>query len=232
MRANIQLAVIVLAPTMAPADGLLYQLPNDGSWVQFKMNATSGSKNDQREITGTLKMSSVGTSEENGEKCRWIEIQMTMNVGGQERAIVAKVLIPEKDLKRGKSPFDNRVRGWIRMGADRDPVKIDESNIGPLPGFLCGPLQDAKKLEPMIVESKLGKLKCEGTTGTVTFKERQNNNTVKYETRLHEKAPFGVVWTSLNVKVERDGEVREEVKMELTLSEHGMGAKSELPDNQ
>jgi hypothetical protein len=225
------LSVFVLAGSTAWSDGLVYKLPADGSWVQFDLKAAAGRDGQSRDMTGTLRVSSVGSSEEDGTKCRWVEIKMTMVVGDKERVIIAKTLIPENDLQRGKSPSDNIVRGWIRMRPEGDAVKLTDSNKGPLPGFLSGPLKDSKKLKAAEIKSPLGNLMCEGVSGYVEFKENSNDNRIDFENRLHEKAPFGVVSSTMNVAVKRDGEVRESIKMVLTLSETGAGAKTELPDS-
>ena len=224
--------VLGTAGSNAWSDGLVYKLPADGSWVQFDLKATAGGENQTRDFKGTLRVSSVGSSEEDGTKCRWVEIKMTMMVDDKNRVIVAKTLIPEVDLQRGKSPYDNMVRGWIRMSADGEAVQLTDSNKGPLPGFLAGPLKDYKPLEAMEIESSLGKLKCEGATGYVEFKDNVGDNKIDFENRLHEKAPFGVVSSTMNVTVRRNGEVRESIKMVLTLSKTGTGAKTELPDSK
>jgi hypothetical protein len=211
--------------SLANAGGLIQQLPKDGTSATFDMKMVARGM----EGTGTLTVSSVGKVEEDGKPCRWIEIEMAMKIGELERTVIAKILIPEAELKAGKKPFDNRVRGWINMRGD---VKaLEQKDFGPLPAFFAGPLDNSKKLDAAEVESKaLGKLKCEGVSGSVTYEDRRKNE-VSIETRLHKSAPFGVVSSSFDLKSERNGVLSAEVEMKLTLKTVGKDAKSKLPDN-
>lgn len=52
------------------------------------------------------------------------------------------------------------------------------------------------------------------------------------ESRLHDKAPFGVVQSKMNFKVERDGNVRKSGVLTLNVLEVTQNAKSELPDQK
>jgi len=232
-----KLAAIVVAflllgcTTAARADGLFYQLPDDGAWVQFETRITMRRGDQMREGTGQLRMASVGAATEGGKPCRWIEFNLTVKVGDQERVIVAKLLVPESQLASGKKPVENRVRGWIRMSAGNDVVELTETNLGPIPAFLANPLTDVKQLEAEVVECPLGKLSCEGLSGRTEFLEGNSTNKITYQTRRHAKAPFGVVSSRMKIDVERDGAVAESVEMTLKVSDTGQGAKSELPDD-
>lgn len=134
-------------------------------------------------------------------------------------------------MTAGKKPFENRVRGWVRMQEGQDPVKLEQANFGPIPAFLAGPFEDSKKLEETEVDvPSLGKLKCAGVSGTVTYEDRRKN-VVAMESRLHKSAPFGVVSSKMDVKVERNGELAQEVVITLALKSVGKDAKSALPDS-
>ena len=217
-----------LATVPVSADGLLYQLPEDGEWVQFDSEVTITRGDATKNATGTLRMSSVGAVTENGQKCRWIEFNLTLTVDGNERVIVAKVLLPEAHLKEGQKPIENRIRGWVRIDADADIVELTENNLGPIPAFLANPLTDVKKLEAVMVNSKLGDLSCVGLTGHTEFADGNTTNTVSYETRRHQKAPFGVVTSQLMIEVERDGKVAEKLGLDMKISDFGKSASSEL----
>ena len=151
-----------------------------------------------------------------------------------ERAdvVVIKALILEKHLKKGAQPADNVVRGWYKQG-DRDPVELNDDNRPPIAFFLAGPLKDVKKLEAREVDCKLGKVKCDGLTGSGGFKERADGlmKVVYDEIRLHDKSPFGVTMMRCDFSQERDGEVRTRGTMTLTLTNLGKTATSELPDH-
>jgi hypothetical protein len=98
---------------------------------------------------------------------------------------------------------------------------------------LPGSLTDAKKLPKKTIDSKLGKLECEGHTGTSTLEPGQDyKSEVTYETWVHDKAPFGVVASQVTSKTYHNGDYLREFTMTLRLIEVGKGAKTELPDNQ
>jgi len=197
-----------------------------------------GGSKDQRTFTakGTLRMASVGQTVEDGQKCRWIEVAWDSEIQEDgDKAIkekqVYKVLVPEKFLAKGETPLDHAVRAWRQRGKGgpqklKDPKSADE---GPLPILLAGPLKDAKSLPKTEVDSKLGKLQCEGVTGTLEFKVA-HGETVKcaLENRLHPDAPFGAVSTHWLI----EGAPGLEGKMDWTMKliDFGDKAASEMPD--
>jgi hypothetical protein len=214
--------------TQAIADGLVYQLPEDGTSAEFDLKFSGPGK----QGTGSLTVSSVGKVKEDGKACRWIEFNIVMTLNDMERRMVAKVLIPETEFAPGKKPFENRVRAWIRLGESPDAKNLEQNDFGPLPVFLSGPFENAKKLDAIEVETKaLGKLKCEGASGLVKTEDRRKNETT-IETRLNKKAPFGVVSCKMEMKAERNGEFVPEVEITLTLKKVGKDAKSLLPDSK
>jgi hypothetical protein len=246
------IVILALAAGAAQADGLLYQLPKDGAWARYEMEIAAKiemeieGKIDEQEMeaSGSLRMASVGRTTEKGEPCRWIEVNLEtkMKTGeGKERVDkrIAKVLIPEKYLKKGESPLDHVVRAWHRRengGPGREPRQLEDpkdANQTPLPIVLAGPFKDVQQLEEVVVESKLGKLSCAGLTGHMEFKMRGDSTMqIKMENRLHPKAPFGVVSSRWIMQGTSDGGPAVEMTWNLKLSELGEDAKSELPDQQ
>ena len=119
---------------------------------------------------------------------------LAVSTDGNEQTIIAKVLVPEEQLAAGKSPIDHIARGWIKLGNDAEPQAINDDNRGPLPIFLAGPGTDHKSLEATKLENaKLGEIEAAGDSGTIEYQEQTRKLAAKYETRRHEKAPFGVV---------------------------------------
>ena len=53
------LALLVVVPS-ATADGLITQLPDDGSWAEFELKLTLTENGQQRERSAYLRLSSVG----------------------------------------------------------------------------------------------------------------------------------------------------------------------------
>src|SRR5262245_3407124 len=102
----------VLCAGMARADGLLYQLPEDGSWVRFEAQYTFKAEGMEKpgQGTGTLTMASVGKVVEGSEPCRWIEFELKLKDIGPEQVLIRKLLIPEKYLKKGENATEHVVR--------------------------------------------------------------------------------------------------------------------------
>jgi hypothetical protein len=230
------LANLVLL-TPAAAEGLLYRLPEDGTMVQFVMESSGhGKGEDKKTYKGTLTMSSVGEAKLDGKPGRWLEIKMEADTPGDH---IVKVLIPTECLKAGESPLDHALKGWRKMIGQRNDGGLKEitnfktMDAGAMPILLPGALQDAKKLPRKVIDSKLGKLECEGHTGTYTREPARNHTSEStYETWLHEKAPFGVVASHVIVKTFLNGEYVRTWTMTVRLVDIGKGAKSELPDQQ
>ena len=168
--------LLLLTSSAVYADGLIYRLPKDGASVRYKMELVMERNGMQMTGDGTLSVSSVGQMVVDDEKCRWIEFKMKMKLKGRERTIIGKVLIPEKHLGKGKTPIDHVKKCWLKEG-EGEAKEIDARGQrgGPLPVFLSGPLKDVKKLKPEVVESKLGKLSCEGLTGRLVAKQGKDD---------------------------------------------------------
>jgi hypothetical protein len=205
-------------------------LPEDGSWVKYQMEASFERDGTQLSTTGSLTLRSVGRTQENGVDCRWIEIERTFR-RNTEFIIVTKLLIPEKHLKKGESPVEHVVRGWVRF-ADSEPREIDSSSrVGSAALFLSGPLNETKKLDKEEIDSKLGKLACEGVSGKTEYMGRFGTTRASMQLRLNEKAPFGVVQARVESETERDGQVRRSTTT-YKLAEVGTGATSALSGSQ
>jgi hypothetical protein len=222
--------VCVLSPGIARADGLLYQLPEDGSWVRFDVKYTFKVDGKEQTGKGSITMASVGKAREGSQPCRWIEFKVQLKDSGKEHTLLRKLLIPEKYLKKGVNPTEHVVRGWAKFN-DED-VKRAVPVHGRWPAYLAGPFKDEKKLDQQLVESKLGALKCEGVTGWIEYKEGDLHTKATFETRLHKKAPFGVVSARVRFEVKRDGKVQETIDATLTLTDFGKDAKTALPDHK
>ena len=120
----------------AYADGLIFQLPADGTWaryaVQIEGEFKAGKLPAQRlATTSTLTVSSVGEVTRHEQKCRWIELKMESKGKGMHPEVVLKMLIPEEYLKRDQDPLAHAVSTFFNpKPADKKaaPVKsyIDE----------------------------------------------------------------------------------------------------------
>jgi hypothetical protein len=228
---------LVLSASLVQADGLLCDLPKDGSWVTYDadVNAT-GPGGMNMTIKGTFNLASVGEATEGGEPCRWIEVEfklaMVMGDRKNEKTEVYKLLIPEKYLAKGESPLEHVVRAWVKRDKS-EPVKLDNPNdidAGPLPLVLAAAWKNAKDLEQTEVECKLGKVACKGTEGTLEFKNKRGGTMkCKLEKRLHPDSPFGVASSRWNIELPEMGE-GSGMTWNIKLADFGKDAKSKMPD--
>ncbi len=238
MRIRIAIAAVVaglMLPNLAWSDGLIYKLPDDGASVTYEMKVKAGPNGNEVEQTATLRISSVGVELVGNDKCRWIEIRLSLERNGQEQIVLSKALIPEKHIGKGKSPGENLVRAWIKMGA-QDVVELkdlSQPQAGALSAFLRGPSATAKKLDPITVENdKLGKQECAGEQADYEFDQGANHIELSFEHRLSDKAPFGVLASKMNFTTKRDGNIVEKGEATFKLTDVGTSALTELPNNK
>ena len=234
------LAIVLLMITeKTHADGLLYQLPKDGSWVRFDHVASEVSDK-KRTWNRFLTISSVGRLTVDGEKCRWIEFKLEdkQREGKNSDAwLIIKVLIPEKHLRKGARPADHVVKAWGTFYDDNNPVELTlvfkaERNFDPIFIWFAEPLKNVKKLEKEVIKVKnLGKVECDGLTGHLSLKRDRIDQKYTYRTRLHNKAPFGVVSCRIEKQHKQNGEVILHGTETLKLIDFGVDAKSALPNH-
>jgi hypothetical protein len=220
-----------VTPT-ARADGLVYQLPADGTSVRYDTEVTFvNSSGQQNMLKGSLSISSVGQTTVDDEKCRWIEFKNLTKTDQGERIVIGKVLIPEKDLGKGKSPGDHLIRGWIKQGDMETAITDLKSQPGRmmLVGYLAGPAPNAKELDETEIDSALGKLKCAGVSGDQEFQRDSGSLSINFENRLHEKAPFGVVSATWKFERKTNGQTMGSGTVKMTLAEVNTTALTELP---
>ena len=224
----------VLLPSSLLAEGLIDRLPEDGSWVRFEADGAGiGSDGNVRvKVAGTLTLSSVGHAIIDGKDCRWIELDTNFKFqrGAREgeSSEVVKMLIPEKFLRSEENPRDHVLKAWKQDSSgvvkELDLEGDGRREIQSLDELLSGPLEETKALEPAVVESKLGKLECDGRSGREV---QPSGSILTTKTRLHEKAPFGIV--TYHYDKQRGGGKR---TMTFKLADYGTDAKSRLPDKK
>jgi hypothetical protein len=232
-------AMIVLLPAAASAEGLLYRLPEDGHWVRFQIDGAAVEA-DGKQITlvGTVTMSSVGTVEIEGQQHRWIEIVVEAKRAGEPFTDIDKLLIPEQQLAKGKEPLKHVVKAWHKHSMIDGAERQIEDLSGPgarylkkLNPMLHGPFDAAKELAAVSIDGKLGELDCKGITASEKI-EQDGGFTIDstYSLRLHDKAPFGVVAWEADMKVVQDGQALGTMNSKLKLVDFGNDAKSVIPD--
>ena len=215
-------------------DGLIYQLPPDGSSVRYDIELIITSNGQENTLKGSLTISSVGATTVDGAKCRWIEFKhMYTTNDGLDRITIAKCLVPEEHLGRGKSPGEHMVRGWIKR-VDGQVHDIKDLGIQPgrvmLDGYLAGSAQNEMELDAVEVDGKLGKLMCPAVSGEKEFRRDYGALRLTFENRLNEKSPFGVVNAVWKMDRLVNGQVTASETNKLTLAETYTTALSELPE--
>jgi hypothetical protein len=138
----------------ARGDGLIYQLPADGSFVEFRGDGQAEIDvelpkeilekmpvEDKKQLNQILRLqyvvtlSSVGSQVRAGQDCRWIELNMRLDRvtdGDKTEPVgenILKVLVPEKFLKRGEDPLAHASLTFF------NPKGADNAKVPPQPGF-------------------------------------------------------------------------------------------------
>ena len=234
---TITLVALLAIPSAATlADGLIYRLPKDGTSVEFEMKESFERNGQKMESDGTFSMSFAGKETVDGEACRWIEFKMVMKLGGNVQTIVAKVLVPEKQLAAGKHPFSHVKKAWLKQG-DREAKELSDDELsgndgGPLPAFLAGPFDDAKTPKSETIDSGLGKLEIKVVTGSTQFKQGLMDNKYTFTNRLNDKAPFGVVASEIKFELTQNDQQVNSGTMTFKLAKVGKDAMKGIPNNK
>jgi len=225
----------LVAIPSAKADGLITQLPDDGSWAEFELKLTLTKNDQKREHSAYLRLSSVGQVEHQGTKCRWVELQVSRTEPPTPDE-VAKILVPEESLKSGKVTAANLIRGWSKPGDD-EAAELDKDQprlrIGPLAMLLSGSSSDSQKSEKEDLKVEgLGSLDCEKTTSKHDLPMSPSDNLpADFTLWRHSKASFGTVKLRIHLVDKRPDQERDGV-FEAVLVKSGKDAKSALPDRR
>ncbi len=253
------LAVIVLLGnslgSLALADGLVYQLPADGTWARFTTATDAemdldGKLKQAISATGTLSISSVGKVTRNRQDCRWLELKAEGKNEALYPQLILKMLIPESHLQRGKDPlahsrltfFDPKpmdekkapgVESFIDDGFNRIQYEIDRFR-----DVFPRPLSNAKSLPKETIETPAGKFAdCEVLSGINYYDgplvmDGRSTFKATYQIAIHSDSPFGVVRMQFQIEGREFGDddevVRFKAKKSLLLAETGKGAVSVL----
>jgi hypothetical protein len=225
----------LLAALGARADGLVYQLPEDGVWAEYDLSLRIKADGQEATHRGLLRLASAGKVRQNDQPCRWIELAVTRTEPPLADEVI-KVLIPEKHIRAGADLTGGVLKAW-RKGGDSKVEDLPKDKlqlgIGPVSLFLAGPLQDVKKLDNQeVVVEGLGKLPClrESGKGLLRFgKDRDLPAT--FTSWKNPRAPFGSVRMQIDIQYEQDG-LKVEGHFEARLARKGEGAKSALPEGK
>lgn len=223
----------------ARADGLIQSLPPDGSSVRYKCVVEqwrNGGVFSRSE--GTLTIRSVGVTEEENVRCRWIDFEVRLRDSNtkHESTDIRKYLLPEESLDRTGDPLSAVVRCWGTWGSTQEIIALEEHPWFMEDLWLPGPLEDRKeseepltlKLSDRSLELKkfvTGRTRWEGLVGSGVL---PTETTHKYW--IDQSIPFGVARAHQEFKFAIQG-LERIFKYDLDLEHVADNAKSTLPDH-
>jgi hypothetical protein len=237
--------LVVTGPVKA--DGLLYRLPKDGTTATYAFKETTfpiNGKEEKLKSRGFFTIASVGREKVDGEDCRWLEIVIEAKTEGRTVHSVFKALVPEQHLGKGKNPLNHWIRGWAKLDKEKSIPLTKEMLRTPaavkMNLYITGPLERAKPLKEKVISTKaFGDMKCRGVAGYHTLKDgvvivkngvvTKRDAKIRFKNYLHDKAPFGVVWSEFQMD---GGEDQAKTEAVLVLTRVEAGAKSQLPDHK
>jgi len=240
-------AAVLVAPSstaFAEGGGLFRKLPKDGSWVRYFMEMKAETPQTQS-MSGTFTIRSVGQADENGQKCRWLEVEMQGEQNGKKQYTVLKFLVNEKGFKPGSKEPIEIVRGWKKNQADGEVKQLSANETDPqgmMSMFFGGQRKEVKTLKSeKVVDYQKGRLKIgSGTVGKMDLKPPANTPAdFKYNVIQtvwpHKTIPFGTAAMELRMEFESKKKVVFKSKMTFNVEDYGVGgkdAKSALPDKK
>lgn len=236
---------VVVASQAALAGGFVQKLPKDGTWVEYNIEAKGDAGGTAIEMSGTMKLKSVGTVTENGEKYRWIEIDSQMEVMGMKQRSVMKALAREKDFKADAKGPVKILRGWQqnqRGDTKMEAKKLTDEELSPTGqmSFLFGPKLKREKTikSKKTIEYQKGKLEiATASTGEMEIKTSPNapaefKQKGKLTIWMHKAVPTGTAAMQMQMETLRKEMKISNMKMTISVQDYGKGAKSALPENK
>lgn len=235
LQALVLAAVLTLSLQPLEAGGLFPQLPKEGSWVEYYMQFHLQGE----ETTGTLTLRSLGSQQESGEQCRWIEIDVQADDDSRLPVGVVKMLVPEEAFSPNKAITFEVVRGYHR-NKDGEVSKFTDLRRAELTFFrqFCwGELDKAKReASDKSLSYQHGQLKLTSKiTGETTARLPIGNDAnglkvvTQYKLFPHQQVPFGIAqYEASHVVHAQENQIEASIKLVLTNS--GTDAKSALPD--
>ncbi|KAA0140108.1 hypothetical protein FYZ48_09310 [Gimesia chilikensis] len=250
--------ICVLAFSSAlPAQGLIWELPPDGSWVRFEgtyekemPGPQSNDLNVKLQWTRHLVISSVGSemAEFAGEQtaCRWLEFKTTTGKAtesgiapGVSGPRIYKVLVPEKAINgelvdQSKIPvtFLPIVKGYRKVG-DRavEPLKTNVLRFYPMITMLEHYTQWDSVGEPAMVDIPTGAVTAQAYKGTFSSEStttRSKNEGTIWRTK---QIPFGVAKWTVDITRDTKGGTQPRSEFKMTSRIHVEMSAHEVGQN-
>jgi hypothetical protein len=227
--------ILAAVPQLATAGGPVQSLPKDGCWVKFFLKYESGPSDDDKG-TGSWTFRSVGSKTVQGEKCRWIEIEEHIDQvdDGEPFTRWFKILVREKDLKPGGNPLSNVIEYWHKDTFQTTTATKSDKRSTMMPMyFRATPKKATAVAKPKHVLWQQGEFtikKAEEQTQTIRVPEDRYRLIIHDVVWKKADIPFGTAAITTSVRLERPGFPTYTYIRRLSLSDHGTGAKSKIPE--
>ncbi len=222
-------AIGLIGPPVVHAQGLIHELPPDGTSVRFHIAVTQKSGDGQsNNVAAELVVSSVGVAKTDAGAVRWIELSLRL----PDATHLLKLAIPEKHFGKSEDPFAHIRRAWLkRDDGEAEQVEPERARRA-VAVFLVPHFEGLAGDKSETIDTKLGKLDCTIREGKAAA--TIDNTTIESTSKfwLNSKAPLGWAQLELRRKTTRGGEFVRESTSRFTIAEVKEKAVSELPDRQ
>ena len=226
------LAAVLLDANATKTATLLQTLPEDGSWVTFQ--ATAGPEGNNASLTWTLR--SVGTAFHEGKKCRFLELEQTLDNGPKEiyfyqlQPFVWRVLIPEEAFGEGKDPLSHAVMSWFKKGDDEPVAMLPGEGPDPiLSTIIRGPAGNfTTESEREKVSWQQGQLSCSVQSGQRELEFAGAELKFDFRVLRSDEVPFSIGGLRQEIKTVFNGE-EYKIGINANLRNHGTRAEAKLP---
>ena len=225
----VSFAVVAIGSTIVEAQGLIHQLPPDGTSVRFHIAVTQKSGDGQsNNVAAELDVRSVGVAKTDAGNLRWIELSLRL----PNQTHLLKLAIPESHFGKTEDPFAHIKRAWLkRDNGEVEQVEPERARRA-VAVFLLPHFEGLAGDKTETLDTKLGKLECTIRDGkaAATIDDTSVESTGKFW--INPKAPLGWAQLELRRKTTRGGELVRESTSRFTIAEVKDKAVSELPDRQ
>ncbi len=248
------ISLMSFASESVHAQGLIWSLPEDGSWVRFEGDYRQTDYRPENNLGDLnlqwrqhLEIRSVGSeqAEYNGETvpARWIEFETTTGTaegeikagpGGHQ---IYKILVPDSAIigqPRDSNQIANEylpiIKGYHKIG-DEPAREIESGVFQAYPTVaLLRNFQDLEEIGPSSVKVPAGTFDAIGYDGSLVSEGETTRTTNKAQIYASKEVPFGLVKWTVQIDREQRGstDTRDSFKphsqIRLTMEAHEIGS--------
>jgi hypothetical protein len=217
------LAVLLGGPRWSAArqrPAPLYSLPVDGTWVEHEWK---GIGPDSKEQAGLLRISSVGTAERKGLRCRWVEVRKTVKNRARGQHHWRKLLVAEGTFARSRALRGSVIECWEQEKAGGPVTRLTRRRLEDFLGMGFGGSEAHLALvrDNVEVETEVGKRSVK----LVSVRAKVGKRALEHRGWLTEEVPFG--WARFEIW-EATGKIPPRRLFQAVVARTGQGARSEV----